>query len=127
MHSGYLEGLVFVEPIEQRLERLEYYQKLMIELVETSKWPFHHLVMVRQLTESDVRELFGLCENLMDEYKIQKAEGFVSFFPLLDTFKHSLNPKLSALEVIHALDQENLFVPLMTVLKQAIMNEPKRK
>jgi hypothetical protein len=116
-----------VEPIEQRLERLEYYHKLMIELVETSKWPFHHLVMVKQLSEYEVRELFALCEALMDEYKTQKAEGFVSFVPLLHTFKQSLNPKLSALEVIQALNQENLFVPLMTVLKQAIMDEPKRR
>jgi hypothetical protein len=122
-----LEGLVIVEPIEQRIERLEYYHKLMIELVESSKWPFHYLVMAKKLTEIEVGELFELCEELTEEYKQQKTEGFVSFLPLFNTFKQKLNPKLSALEVINALEQERLFIPLMTVFKQALMNEPKRK
>lgn len=116
-----------MESIEQRLERLEYYQKLMIDLVEGSKWPFHHLVMSRQLTEQEVNELFQLCENLTAQYKKQKAEGFISFTPLLHTFKQYLNPKLSSLEVIVAMEDEHLYVPLMTALKNAMIDEPRRK
>ncbi|MBM6617210.1 DUF1878 family protein [Bacillus suaedaesalsae] len=115
-----------MESIEQRLERLEYYQKLMIDLVEKAKWPFHQLIMVRQLTEHEVNELFQLCENLTHEYKQQKAEGFISFSPLLHIFKQYLNPKLSCLEVIIAMEQEQLYLPLMNALKNAMMDEPKR-
>jgi hypothetical protein len=118
-----MEGGKVMESIEQRLERLEYYHKLMIELVESEKWPFHHLVMKRHLTEGEVVELFRVCEVLTEEYKTQKAEGFVGFSPLLHTFKQLLNPKLTLIEVIEALHQERLFFPLMTVLRQAMVDE----
>jgi hypothetical protein len=118
-----MEGETVMESIEQRLERLEYYHKLMVELVESEKWPFHQLVMKRQLTEVEVMELFGVCEELTEEYKRQKAEGFVGFSPLLHTFKHRLNPKLALIEVIEALHQERLFLPLMTVLRQTMIDE----
>ncbi|KAA0547525.1 DUF1878 family protein [Bacillus sp. BGMRC 2118] len=127
MSNFKLKGEDSVESIEKRLERLEYYQKLMMDFVEHDKWPFHQLIMVRQLTEHEVNELFQLCESLTSEYKQQKAEGFISFTPLLHTFKQYLNPKLSSLEVITAMEQEKLFLPLMHVLKNAIMEEPKRR
>ncbi|MFZ3589803.1 DUF1878 family protein [Bacillus sp. DJP31] len=112
-----------MDSIEQRIERLEYYHKLMMGLVENEQWPFHHLIMNRQLTEEEVRELFHMCEDLTEEYKRQKAEGFVGFTPLLQTFKQLLNPKLSSLEVMDALQKEQLYVPLMTALRQAVIDD----
>ncbi len=112
-----------MDTVEQRIERLEYYQKLMIGLVETERWPFHHLVMKRQLSETEVGALFQMCEELTEEYKKQKAEGFVGFSPLLHTFKQLLNPKLSSLEVIDALYHEQLYMPLMTTLRQEMIDE----
>lgn len=112
-----------MDSVERRIERLEYYQRLMIGLVEIQRWPFHHLVMNKQLTEEEVTVLFQLCEELTEEYKKQKAEGFVGFSPLLRTFKQYLNPKLSSHEVINSLYQEGLYLPLMTVLHQAMTDE----
>lgn len=114
-----------MESFEARIERLEYYQQLMIELVELEKWPFHQLIMKCKLTEQEVLSLFNLCEELNEEYKKQKAEGFVGFSPLLVIFRQKLNYKLAPLEVILALEQENYFPHLMAVLKKAVMDEYK--
>jgi hypothetical protein len=112
-----------LETIEKRIERLEYYQKLMLELVDLEKWPLHHLVMKRQLNEEEVEELFYLCEELTEEYKSQKAEGFVGFTPLLQDFIERLNGKLSPLETIEALYKEQLYLPLMTTFKNTIIEQ----
>ncbi|MBM7659927.1 hypothetical protein JOC85_000694 [Bacillus mesophilus] len=112
-----------METIEKRIERLEYYQKLMLELVDLESWPLHHLVMKRKLSEEEVEELFYLCEELTVEYKNQKAEGFVGFTPLLQDFIGRLNEKLSPLETIEALHKEQLYQPLMLILKHTIIEQ----
>ncbi len=98
----------------------------MIGLVETHRFPFHHLVINKQLSEEEVTSLLLLCEQLTDEYHKQKAEGFVGFSPLLFKFMQCLNSKLSAFEVIDSLYQEELYVPLMTVLRQEMMGKAKQ-
>ncbi|WP_456276028.1 DUF1878 family protein [Bacillus sp. AK128] len=112
-----------METIEKRLERLEYYQKIMLELIDLEKRPFHHLLMKQKLAEDEVAELYRLCEELTMEYKKQKAEGFVGFSPLLKIFSERLNPKLSLLETIEALHKERIYMPLMTVLKNTIIDQ----
>ncbi|WP_246938841.1 DUF1878 family protein [Bacillus pinisoli] len=112
-----------MDTLEKRLERLEYYQRLMLELVNLEKWPLHQLIIKRQLTEEEVDELFCLCEELTEEYKRQKAEGFVGFSPLLHMFIDRLNRKITAIETIEALYKEQMYVPLMTIFKNIIIEQ----
>lgn len=103
--------------LEERLEKLEYYQSLLMEMVDHHKKPFYSLVIRANLTKEEVEELLKLCESLSNKYEKQKAEGLVIFTPLLTEFAGMLNPKLNVDQTIEAMLKQNMFIPLMSQLK----------
>jgi hypothetical protein len=115
-----------MDPMEERLRRLEFYQSLLIEMVDVDKYPFYKLVMQLNLTEEEVHQVFSLCEELSIKYQEQKAEGFIIFNPLLTQFAGMLPPKLDVEETIHALYKQGLYMPLMEEF-QHILKEIKRE
>lgn len=109
-----------MESIEERIERLEYYQSLMLPLLEDKLPPFYKLIMEAKLTKKDVIELLKYCEELSIEYKNQKAEGFVGFTPLLTQFVGMLHPNLDPKATIDVLAKERKYTPLMHEFKGII-------
>ncbi|NSL51999.1 DUF1878 family protein [Calidifontibacillus erzurumensis] len=109
-----------MEEIEKRLKKIEYYQRLLLEMMRGHRFPLHELIMRKDLTEEDVEEFFSLCEELNHKWKQQKEEGFVYFSPLLNEFMEKLNPKLEPIETIDACLGQNVFRPLMEVLKNTL-------
>ncbi|MFC4322156.1 DUF1878 family protein [Litchfieldia salsa] len=103
-----------MESLEARVNRLEYYQKLLLQLLDKEKVNFYKLIVESNLQENEVNDLLNLCELMSIEYKKQKAEGLVIFSPLLTQFAGLLNPKLNIKNTIEALLKQGLFVPVMT-------------
>ncbi|MBU7595057.1 DUF1878 family protein [Metabacillus halosaccharovorans] len=99
--------------IEKRLETLEYYQSLLLKIVEPAKFPFYHLVMSKGLSKEEIEEVLMICEELSRLHEEQKAQGLVIFTDLLTRFAGQLNPKLDLYETIHAIHRQNLYSSLM--------------
>lgn len=105
-----------METVEERLERLEFYNQLTIESVDLTAYPFFRLVMEKKLTEQEVNKVFLLCDELQRKYEMQSEEGFVHYTPLLLHFVGMLTPKLSPRETITALLQQEKYISLMEKL-----------
>jgi hypothetical protein len=103
--------------IIDRLNRLEYHQSLLMNMVSNNRNGFYKLVIEKSLDKSDVEQFYKLCEELSVELEKQKAEGFVYFNPLFEEFKLNLHPKLDCKEVINACLNQQIFEPLMMELK----------
>ncbi|MBA2877482.1 hypothetical protein HNR63_000516 [Anoxybacillus kamchatkensis] len=106
--------------IEQRIEKLEYYCSLMLDMIAPETKPFYALVIRHGLTKEEVEHTLRLCEQLSEQYKQQKEEGFVIFTSLLHEFASALHPNLPLAETIDALKKQQLFVPLMTEFQRLL-------
>ena len=102
-----------MESLETRLETLEYYQKLLLQMIDSQRFPFYKLVMERGLTKREVDELFSLCDKLNLQYEEQKAQGLVIYTDLLTQFANQLNDKLNANETIQAMSKQGMYPLLM--------------
>ncbi|MBA2874801.1 YhaI family protein [Thermaerobacillus caldiproteolyticus] len=111
--------------LEERIAKLEYYQSLLMEMIDETKKPFYHLVIQANLTKEEVDEVIELCEHLSKEYEKQKEEGLTIFTPLLLHFAGMLNPNLPLEKTVDALLKQQMFVPLMTEF-QKLIKEIKR-
>ncbi|MED0657677.1 YhaI family protein [Anoxybacillus ayderensis] len=106
--------------IEQRMEKLEYYCSLMLDMIAPETKPFYALVIRHGLTKEEVEHTLRLCEQLSEQYKQQKEEGFVIFTSLFHEFASALHPNLPLAETIDALKKQQLFVPLMTEFQRLL-------
>lgn len=104
--------------IIEKIEMLEYHQKLLLNMVKETNLKFDCLIVEKSLTRKEANEILVFCENLSIEMEKQKAEGFVHFHPLYNEFQRALQPKLNAREVIAACLEQGLFLPLMLELKK---------
>lgn len=102
-----------MESVEEKMNRLEFQQTLMLQMIDHSKYPFFRLVLEESLSEKEMKELIELCEELDDKYEKLKEEGFVHFTFLLTHFVGMLNTKLNPLEVAEAMYYQQMFAPLM--------------
>lgn len=109
-----------VESLEARIERLEYYQTLLFDFLDTEKAAFYKLIVKSQLGKNEVNELLNLCEIMDEKFKQQKAEGFVTFTPLLTEFVGMLHSKLEVKEVIDALINHGKYLALMYEFKKLL-------
>ncbi|MCA1030882.1 YhaI family protein [Bacillus timonensis] len=103
-----------MESLESRIERLEYYQTLMLEAFADDKFHFYKVIMKAGLKKEEVRQIFNVCEEMSIEMKKQKAEGLVVFTPLLTRFVGMLPPQLEIEETILSLYLQGLFKELMS-------------
>jgi hypothetical protein len=109
-----------LESLESRVERLEYYQKILFELIDNEKVHLYKLIVEANLTKADVEDLFTLCEAMNSEYETQKAEGLVVFTPLLTQFVGSLHPNLDVEKTIEVFLKQGSFVAMMKEFKDTI-------
>jgi hypothetical protein len=105
-----------MESVEERLERLEFYNQLTIKSVDLTRYPFFRLVMEKKLTEEEMRQVIFLCDELEKLFLLQSEEGFVDNMPLLIQFAGMLTPKLKPKETILALLQQGKYISLMEKL-----------
>ncbi|MFC7372858.1 DUF1878 family protein [Fictibacillus iocasae] len=105
-----------METIEDRVERLEFYNELTVKSIDLSSYPFYALVMEHKLTEEEMQETLELCSRLEREFETMKEEGFVHYTALLIEFAGLLTPKLKPREAIRALRDQKLFLHLMKKL-----------
>ncbi|WP_421384071.1 DUF1878 family protein [Bacillus salacetis] len=102
----------------KRIEKLEFQQKLLMEMIPAKGYEFYRLVIRKGLAEGDVTDFFELCEKLNKHSQEQKAEGFVFFAPLFKEFTEKLDSRLSPAEVIEACLAQRLYPFLMEQLKR---------
>jgi hypothetical protein len=114
---------VLMDILLARIERLEYHQKLLLNMISPTGNEFNQLIIKKQLDENEVDAFFSLCEELNNEMEKQKADKFVFYAPLFIEFLYRLNPKLEAAEVIDACLLQNVYVELMTVLQKNIQRK----
>ncbi|WP_082195277.1 DUF1878 family protein [Bacillus andreraoultii] len=103
-----------IEEMWARIERLEYHQKLLLELVDMAEHPFTKLIIRKNLGRQEVSDFLELCERMNNKLQEQKAEGFLNFHPLLKEFAEELNKKLEVKETVQSCLQQSLYVELMT-------------
>ncbi|WP_404431915.1 DUF1878 family protein [Sutcliffiella horikoshii] len=106
--------------MEERLANLEFYMELLLKQMDRSKYPWDYLIMRGKLSRREVQALNQLCEELSKEMEKQKAEGFVTFSPLLIQFRQALPPDLPLEETITALRTQGHYVPLMDAFQKLI-------
>jgi hypothetical protein len=102
----------------ERIEKLEYQQKLLMEMMPERGYEFYRLVIRKGLSEKDVKDFYLLCEVLNMQCQEQKAEGFVFFAPLFKEFVENLDRRLPVQEVIEACLAQRLYSSLMEQLKR---------
>jgi 1-deoxy-D-xylulose 5-phosphate reductoisomerase len=105
-----------METVEERLERLEFYNQLTIESVDLTSYPFFRLVMEKKLTEQEVNDIIQLCDELEKIFFMQKESGFVHYTHVLIHFAGMLTPKLNPRETILALLHQEKYISLMETL-----------
>ena len=109
-----------VNRLLEKINKLEYHQRLLLKIVENPNMAFFKLVIENSLEEGDVEEFLNLCEKMDNEWEEQKAEGFVHFLPLFKKFCIQLHSRLHPEMVIHACIKQKLFLPLMEELKKYV-------
>lgn len=103
-----------IEELLKRIERLEYHQQLLLDLINTEHYPFTKLIIQKEMDKEEVFEFYQLCEYMSNNLQEQKAEGFLNFYPLLKEFSEKLNRKLEVKETVESCLQQNMYVELMT-------------
>lgn len=109
-----------VNRLLEKINKLEYHQKLLMQIVDNPNKEFFKLVIENSLEEKDVQEFLMLCEKMDKEWEEQKAEGFVYFLPLFQKFSIQLHSRLQPEMVIHACIKQGLFFPLMNEFNKYI-------
>lgn len=104
----------------ERIQLLEYHQKLLLKLIDNPKLVFYKLVIDKGISEQEVKRFFKICEKICKKLEEQKAEGFINFSPLFAEFSASLPITLQTEDVIQACILQNLFRPLMLEFKKYI-------
>ncbi|MBS4188771.1 DUF1878 family protein [Bacillus sp. FJAT-49705] len=97
----------------EKIDRLEYQNKLLLKIIENNNQEFYKLVIKNSLAEKEVSAFIYLCEDLSKKLEEQKAEGFVYFHPLFNKFTQHLHPRLEPKEVVKACIKQSLYLPLM--------------
>ncbi|MBS4210699.1 DUF1878 family protein [Bacillus sp. FJAT-50079] len=106
--------------ILERLARLEYHQKLLLNMMPNKGYEFDQLIIKKNLNEKEVIAFHKLCEEMIKEKEKEKADHYVYHTPLFRDFVHRLNPKLNVEEVIDACIKQNMYVDLMRVFQKNI-------
>ncbi|WP_064092132.1 DUF1878 family protein [Rossellomorea aquimaris] len=102
------------------IEKLEYYQRLMAEMVPKEGYAFHRLVIKNGLTEEEVEEFYNLCDVMSKKIEKQKAEEFVYNTPLFKEFEKELHSELNVIEVVDSCLAQNIYPTLMQQLKKSL-------
>ncbi|MCJ7840421.1 YhaI family protein [Lederbergia sp. NSJ-179] len=116
------DGVLIMDQLLARIKKLEYHQKLLLNMIHGEGFEFDRLIVVNNLDQNEVEEFLKMCEDLNKEMLEQKAEKFIFYAPLFAEFKHRLTPKLDHREVIEACLRQQIYPELMEKLKRNILD-----
>jgi hypothetical protein len=100
----------------QRIQILEYHQKLLLKLLTNPKLEFDKLIIENGNSEQEIKQFYTLCDKMSIKLEEQKAEGYLNFLPLFHEFSVSLPSTLKIREVINACLAQKLYLPLFQEL-----------
>ncbi|WP_369900758.1 DUF1878 family protein [Bacillus manliponensis] len=109
--------------VVKRLEQAEYYVGLLFNMIDEDKCPFYSLIIKRKVKKQDIERLLRECEQMNEQYIIEKQEGLLLFDSLLIQFEKALPNDLELMETIEALEKQGLFQPLMQEFLKMMANE----
>ena len=109
-----------MEDLKKRVEQLEFQQQLLMKMLKHTDDQLHYLFIKKNLTKAEAELLIKNCEKLSMEFEKQKAEGFVTFSPLLCELKSYLPAHIAPEELIAACLQQGEFVPLMLQMRKEL-------
>lgn len=107
-----------LDSLIKKMDRLEFHQSLLMEMMSDSDDHFYQLIIRQSLDKADLDDFNQLCEQLTLRLIEQKEEGFIYFESLFKQFKDALHPSLEVKEVVHACLHQKIFVPLMLEFKK---------
>ena len=99
--------------IEKEIETLRYHQQLLLHIIQNPKAQFDLLIVEKNITKEEVKEIFELCELLSKRLTMEKAEGFMNFQPLFSQLERNVTPKLSVKELVDSCLAQGLYETLM--------------
>ncbi|MGN1401428.1 MAG: DUF1878 family protein [Bacillus sp. (in: firmicutes)] len=102
-----------MEDVRKRVEQLEFQQSLLLRMLKNSKEQLYYMIIQKNLTKQQTEELLILCENMSKKYEKQKAEGYVTFYPLLSELKKHLPANISPEELVSACLRQGEFLAFM--------------
>ncbi|WP_250886717.1 DUF1878 family protein [Bacillus sp. SM2101] len=108
-----MEGNSSMDEFIGRIEKIEYYQTLLLKMVEEDHMPFYQMVIKEQLSKEDVDEILSICEKLSIKLEEQKAEGLLVFTPLLIEFSKTIQFKMNVKDTVTAMLKQQMYTPLM--------------
>ena len=111
---------VKMDELERRIDKLEYHQQLLMRMMKHTEMQLYYLIIEKNLSRKETEDLLNLCENLNKEVEKQKAEGYVTFYPLLIELKSKLIPSISPGELIQACLNQGVYVSLMKELQKSL-------
>jgi len=99
--------------VVKRLEQAEYYVELLFKMIDEDKCPFYSLIIKNKARKKDIERILNLCEQLNEQYIVEKQEGLLLFDALLEQFEKALPHQLEVNETAEALHRQGLFQPIM--------------
>jgi hypothetical protein len=104
----------------ERINVLEYHQKLLLKLLNDPKLELYKLIIENGITEQEVVQFYSLCDKMNIKFEEQKAEGYVYFHPLFDELSLSLPRTLKIRDVINACLIQKIYPPLFQELEKYV-------
>ncbi|MCT2535563.1 YhaI family protein [Aquibacillus koreensis] len=101
-----------------KYEDLQFKVDLLLHICDMKKYPFSKMVIVKELTEKEYKEVMVLIEDLDRSFKEQKEEGLLNFESLLIQFVGLLPEKLHVEKTLQALKEEGYAPSLMKILME---------
>src|SRR5699024_1178741 len=104
-------------------EGTPFHLQLLMNIIDMTHYPFTKLIIDREFTQTEYKELMSLLTELDHTYQSQKEQGLLNFSSLLVHFAGMLNEKVSPTETITSLKEEKLFVELMNEFENILEDE----
>ncbi|MGM9924042.1 MAG: DUF1878 family protein [Bacillus sp. (in: firmicutes)] len=112
-----------MDQLQKRIETLEYHQQLLVRMLKHSDEQLYYLIIVNNLSKQETDSLLTACETLSKKMQKQKAEGYVTFYPLLNELKSHLPKSISPHELVDACLTQGVYVALMRSMKELLEEE----
>ncbi|WP_042349661.1 DUF1878 family protein [Bacillus massiliigorillae] len=109
-----------MDDLQRRIETLEYHQQLLIRMLKFSNDQLYYLIILKNLSRQETEALLDVCESMSEKLQKQKAEGYVTFYPLLNELQAHLPNSISINELVQACLKQGVYVALMQNMKELL-------
>ncbi|WP_019240383.1 MULTISPECIES: DUF1878 family protein [Bacillus] len=109
-----------MENLLKRIEVLEYHQQLLIRMLKETNQPLYYFIIVNNLSRSETEHILEICEMMNKKFQKQKAEGYVTFYPLLQELQANISPSISIKDLVDACIKQEVYVLFMEEMKQLL-------